>query len=127
MPSQKYTSTSGFVAALDEAIKNNATAIQAGGADPAALRARVTAKAEAMKTAETAKDDMVRLAGEFVDKADTAESECYNEGSSVVDVAAGAVGKTTPLGKQLLKIRAQANTERKARVKKSSSTGNSQS
>ena len=123
MPSKKYTVTAGFVEAVDEALKNHADEIKKGGADPDVLRARLAGPKVDMTTKEAVKDDAVRDAGVLVGDAEKAVLTCYDEGSSVVDAASGAVGKKSALGKQLLALRSQATKAIKPRVSKAKSAG----
>ena len=116
MPSKKALVTSGMVDALDAAIANNQAAIQAGGLDVAALRSRLSTAKSGVVNTDAAKEDAYRIAEQATATADDAEQTGYDTASSVIDAVSGAVGKKSPLGQQILAIRADANKRRKGRA-----------
>ena len=116
MPSKKALVTTGFLESLDSAIAGNSADIAAAGLDVAALRARIGASKTAVVATDTAKDSAQRVAQQATAAADGAEQHGYDDGSSVVDAVAGAVGKKSPLGQQILAIRSDANKRRKSKT-----------
>ncbi len=83
------------------------------GVDPAALKARLATAKSGILTTDAAKEEAHDTAQAATRTADDAEQRGYDTVTSVIDTAAGGLGKKTSDGKRILELRATANKERK--------------
>ena len=88
---------------------NNAAAITAGALDPAKVTTILTGIRDGLKGKKDIRDqkktDLATAQQAFA----TAAANNYTAFSSEVDAIAGALGKTTPLGRQVLNYRIHLN------------------
>ena len=106
MAGKNSTNVAGLVDGIAEIARANAAAITAKG----------VAVEDVLNVSETQKTEALRLRGiqeKLIIDSENAtkayEDSCnqtYNSISSTCDLFAGAVGKTTPLGKRILAVRA---------------------
>ncbi len=114
MPSRRATVTVGLIEQVDTLITHNSAALTAAGIDPAALKTRLSTAKAGILTSDSAKEEAHILAERSTETADTAEQTGYDDTTSVVDAVAGALGKKSDSGKQVLALRAGANRQRKS-------------
>jgi methionine synthase I (cobalamin-dependent) len=99
----------GAVDGLITHVTNNAAAITAGGADPTLIKTKLGTVRDTLAGDKGIRDQKkVELAvaqQAFVESA----GENYAGFSSIVDTVSGALGKTTPAGKQALAYRSHLN------------------
>lgn len=99
----------GAVDGLITHVTNNSTGLSAGGLDPVLTKTKLGTIRDALASAKGIRDqkkvDLAVAQQTFVDSA----GENYTAFSSAVDAIAGALGKTTPAGKQALAYRSHLN------------------
>lgn len=95
----------GFGMLLRAAATENMATLVAAKYDPTDVIASTAADATALGTAKAQAKAAQMAATDKVNAADALKDAHYTELSSMCDTMAGAVGKTTPLGKSFLKIR----------------------
>jgi hypothetical protein len=99
----------GAVTNLGNFITNNAAAITAGGVTTATITAKATA-IEADLTAKKGARDQQKLALSTAQQAFVGSATAnYAAFSNLIDTVAGAVGKGTPAGQQVLSYRQHLN------------------
>ena len=113
MPSKSSMVTTGLIDQVRQFIVDNAAAIDEGGTDATKLTDRLAPASVAVTQSQLAADNADRVAHTKHSDADVIEDGAYATASTIVDNVAGAVGKKTDLGKQILAIRADANRRRR--------------
>ena len=113
MPSKSSMVTTGLIDQIRQFIVDNADAIVEGGTDATKLTERLAPASAAVTQSQLAADNADRVSRASHAEADGIENESYATASTIVDNVAGAVGKKTDLGKQILAIRADANRRRR--------------
>jgi len=99
----------GAVDKLTQFLTNNSAALTAKSQNPAALKTALNTSKDDTNLKDGAQEDLKRQLKDATKLATDGLTNTYNLMSSTVDLAAGAVGKTTTLGKQVLKIRSDLN------------------
>lgn len=99
------TEVLGFNTKVIAAINENGAACQAGSLDVSSWAAEQAALAKSAGDEDALQEKMKLALRAQTTKTENAFKAVYDKGSTRLDAMAGAVGKTTPLGKSLLALR----------------------
>jgi hypothetical protein len=95
----------GAIDSLNELITENSAAFTTAGLTPANVKTALTAQGVLVTQKDTAQENAKTALKTATGVYNTTATTAYNFLSSTVDMLAGAVGKTTPLAKQIYDIR----------------------
>lgn len=115
MAAKNSTNVSGLAEATIEVARANQPLLEDQGVNVAALITKVEGKKSVALQKRSVQEEKFRASREATEISVEADEGLYNDTSSMVDLMAGAVGKTTPLGKQILKVRADWAKQGRAR------------
>ena len=103
----------GAIDSINELITQNSAAFTTGGLTPATIKTNLAAQGQAVAQKDTAQENAKSALKNTTVQYNTTAQTAVDFLSSTIDLLSGAVGKKTPLGKQILQIRKNLNRNKR--------------
>lgn len=116
MAGKNSTNVSGLVTGVAEIARANAATLTAAGVNIEVIVAAMEGKKDVALQKRGVQEQLMMDAEDATKQYDAACNETYNLASSACDTFAGAVGKTTPLGKRILAVRSDWRSQGQTRA-----------
>lgn len=113
MPNMTTTEVLGFCDNLFEFMKQNEKIVTGAGISLTAWQAEVDALKQVAVARNAEQETLKRQLGEKTAETEAALDAAYRNASTKLDALVGALGKTTPLGKQAAKLRSDVLTAKR--------------
>ena len=113
MPQMTTTEVLGFCDNLFEFMKQHETVVKDAGISTTTWQTEVDALKQVAVTRNGEQETLKRQLGEKTQETEAALDAAYKNASTKLDALVGALGKTTPLGKQAAKLRSDVLAAKK--------------
>ena len=117
MPQMTTTEVLGFCDNLFEFMKQHETVVKDAGISTTTWQTEVDALKQVAVTRNGEQETLKRQLGEKTQETEAALDAAYKNASTKLDALVGALGKTTPLGKQAAKLRSEVLAKKQAHKK----------
>ena len=117
MPQMTTTEIFGFCDNLFEFMKKNEAVVKDAGISITSWQTEVDALKQVAVTKNGEQETLKRQLGEKTQETEAALDAAYKNASTRLDALVGALGKTTPLGKQAAKLRSDVLAKKQAHKK----------
>ena len=117
MPNMTTTEVIGFCDNLFEFMKQHEAVVQDAGISITVWQAEVDKLKQVAVTKNAEQETLKRQLGEKTQETEAALDAAYKNASTRLDALVGALGKTTPLGKQAAKLRSDVLAKKQAHKK----------